>query len=273
MRGTLFQRSKRYLIVGSVVLILVLSIWTFFFADNRESKTGRADAATNDEQQPVAPTNLLRGVNLVRESTEEIDSYQLDVPLYNQLSEPALKWGCEVTALGMLMAYYGFDGDKNRLQDAIEKVPYTDEFGLMGNPNIGFVGDATGKALGTGVNHGPVTQLAKKYVEPRYQVIDATGSELETLLSQVKAGNPVWVVVTIDYQLLQESDFQTWQTAQGPIQVTFKHHAAILTGYDKEAIYLNDAYGKKVIVERTKFEQIYRGMGKQGIYFERNSLS
>nr|WP_245249506.1 C39 family peptidase [Vagococcus allomyrinae] len=218
-------------------------------------------------------TDLLRGVKFEPPTTEDADSYHLDVPLYNQLSEPALKWGCEVTALGMLLAYYGFDGDKNRLQEAIEKVPYIDEFGLMGNPNIGFVGDATGENPGTGVNHEPVAQLAQKIVASRYQVIDATGSELDTLLTQVKEGKPVWVAVTIDYQIPLESDFHMWQTRQGPVQVTFKHHAAIITGYDKEAIYLNDAYGKQVTVERHQFEQIYQGMGKQGIYIEGKDLS
>lgn len=273
MKQTFYQPCKRYLIIGSVIVILAMSIWYFFFAYNRGAKTETADAATNDQQPTFPSTDLLRGGISETAQIEEIDNYQLDVPLYNQLSEPALKWGCEVTALGMLLAYYGFDGDKNRLQDAIEKVPYTDEFGLMGNPNIGFVGDATGKNLGTGANHGPVAQLAQKKVAPRYQVIDATGHELNTLLTQVRAGNPVWVVVTIDYQIPVASDFQTWQTAQGPVKVTFKHHAAILTGYDKEAIYLNDAYGKRVTVERQKFEQLYEAMGKQGIYFERKSLS
>lgn len=255
---TFFQRLKGCLIVGSIVLILSVFIYYVFFVESQGSKMTIADAAANKEQLKFPPTDLLRGVNIGKRIVEEADSYQLDVPLYNQLSEPALKWGCEVTALGMLLAYYGFDGDKNHLQEAIAKVPYVDEYGMMGNPDVGFVGDATGKSLGTGVNHGPVAQLAREKVTGPYGVIDATGSELDLLLAQVKVGNPVWVAVTIDYQIPTAADFQTWQTAQGPVQVTFKHHAAVLTGYDQEFVYLNDAYGKKVKIESQHFEKVYQ---------------
>lgn len=36
---------------------------------------------------------------------------QMDVPLENQFDEPSLQNGCEITALSMLLQYYGYEED------------------------------------------------------------------------------------------------------------------------------------------------------------------
>lgn len=220
------------------------------------------------EQAVKTNNNLLIGVKTAKQNTSKVESYKLPVPLINQMSNPALKYGCEVTALSMLLEYYHFDYSKNDLQDRIEKVPYQDEAGFLGDPDEGFVGDATGKNLGTGVNVGPIEKLAKSVVSDDYTVVNSTGKELDDILEQVKDGHPIWVIVTIDYSIPTASDFLDWQTKNGIKQVSFKHHAAVIIGFDQENIYLNDAYGKEVKIEKNKFNQIYQNMGKQSLYLK-----
>ena len=68
----------------------------------------------------------------------------LDVPLESQFDDVALENGCEVTALSMLLQYYGYDTDKNELADELDYQPLYTESGNHGNPHLGFVGDITG---------------------------------------------------------------------------------------------------------------------------------
>ena len=232
------------------------------------SKMEIDDQISYKEQPAKTKNNLLIGMRTTQENTSNVESYKLPVPLINQMSEPALKYGCEVTALSMLLGYYHFDYSKNDLQDRIEKVPYQDEAGYLGDPDEGFVGDATGKNLGTGVNVGPIEKLAKNVVNENYTVVNSTGEELDHLLGLVKDGHPIWVVVTIDYSVPKSSDFLDWRTKNGIKQVSFKHHAAVIIGFDQENVYLNDAYGKEVKIEKSKFNQIYQNMGKQSLYLK-----
>ncbi|MED3561843.1 C39 family peptidase, partial [Bacillus xiapuensis] len=65
----------------------------------------------------------------------------LNVPLINQMDEPHLKNGCEVTSLAMLLNYYGKKVTKNELADMIKKEPLNYPHNKKGNPNLGFVWD------------------------------------------------------------------------------------------------------------------------------------
>lgn len=61
----------------------------------------------------------------------------LDVPLEDQYGgEVAMENGCEITALSMLLNYYGYGTDKNELVDLLDFVPlYEDaEKGFTGIP-------------------------------------------------------------------------------------------------------------------------------------------
>lgn len=58
----------------------------------------------------------------------------LDVPLESQFDDVALENGCEVTALSMLLQYYGYDTDKNELADELDYQPLYTESGNHGIP-------------------------------------------------------------------------------------------------------------------------------------------
>jgi uncharacterized protein YvpB len=195
----------------------------------------------------------------------------LDVPLLMQ--KPELDRGCEVTSLAMLLQHAGVDIDKMELAEKVKKVhtPYKNENGTYyyGNPNDGFVGDIyTFDNMGYGVYHGPVAELAEKYLPDR--VNDMSGSAFEEVLKNVKLGKPVWIIINSDFSVLSESEFRTWNTPTGQVQITWKEHSVVITGYDKNYIYFNDPlYNKKNRkMPLSNFKAAWEQMGSQAITYK-----
>ncbi|HCM90110.1 MULTISPECIES: C39 family peptidase [Vagococcus] len=214
-------------------------------------------------------TNLLVGTggdsSMLIDNTED---YRLPVSLANQLDEPSLENGCEVTALSMLLNYYSYDYNKNVLQEKIKKEPYQDKHNYFGDPDMGFVGDASGKTPGSGVNVEPIYELATQVVKSPYKVVNSSGLPLNEILEKVHEGHPVWVITTIDYQEPKDNDLVDWPTRNGMKQFSIKHHAAVIIGFNQEEVFLNDPYGKEVIVKKNIFEQIYIKTGQQSLYIQ-----
>lgn len=264
--GLLFMKK-----IAKIFIILVISV-AGFFGTKRIMSMAIENAKVSKETSYIylkRKTNLLVGTgdNLSAE-TDSTDNYRLPVPLANQLDEPSLENGCEVTALSMLLNYYSYNYNKNTLQEKINKEPYQDEQNYFGDPDIGFVGDASGKTPGSGVNVGPVYELATQLVKSPYEVVNSTGISLNDLLGKVRDGHPVWVITTIDYQVPMENDFVDWPTRNGMKQFSIKHHAAVITGFNHEEVFLNDPYGKEVTVKKNIFEQIYIKTGQQSLYIQ-----
>lgn len=189
----------------------------------------------------------------------------LNVPLINQMDDPKLYNGCEVTSLAMVLNYNGIDVTKSELADNIETVPFQYDNGEHGNPNDGFVGSVSGStSTGLGVYHGPIYNLAKQYAD---NVYDLTGSNFDTVVDKVEEGHPVWTITTTAFAPV--SDFESWDTPDGKIDVTYSEHSVCITGFDrdKRVIYVNDPYGyKNREVDWNDFAAAYKQMGKQAVY-------
>jgi uncharacterized protein YvpB len=193
------------------------------------------------------------------------DSKIIDVPLINQMDMPQLKNGCEVTSLAMVLNFNGIKVTKNQLANEIHRVPIIDQNKKMGNPNMGFVGDME-NGPGYSVYNGPVFDLAKKYAGKR--AFNLTNSSFIDLLKKVSQGYPVWVITTNNFK--PGAVFKKWETVQGPVYITLNEHSAVITGYDKNYIYVNDPYGyKNRKVDRTSFINSWEEMGKQAIVIEK----
>ncbi|NWQ39691.1 C39 family peptidase [Bacillus sp. EB106-08-02-XG196] len=195
--------------------------------------------------------------------SEEI---QLDVPLLNQMDEPRLFNGCEVTSLAMLLQYWGIDVSKNQLAAQVPRVPLQYRDGKNGNPNMGFVGNME-DGPGLGVYHGPIFYLANTNVTDQFVVQNLSNYPFSTILEKINQGLPVWVITTSSFSPIV--DFETWTTPQGTVGITFKMHSVVITGYDQEYIYLNDPYGtKNKKVDRENFIASWEQMGSQAIVIE-----
>jgi uncharacterized protein YvpB len=195
------------------------------------------------------------------------EEIQLDVPLLNQMDAPRLFNGCEVTSLAMLLQYWGMDVTKNELSAQIPRVPLQYSDGKNGNPNMGFVGNME-DGPGLGVYHGPIFYLANSNINDQLRVQNLSHYPFSSILEKVSQGLPVWVITTTSFSPL--SDFNTWSTPQGSVEVTYKMHSVVITGYDQEYIYLNDPYGtKNKKVNKEKFIASWEQMGSQAIVIER----
>ena len=196
-------------------------------------------------------------------------SAMTDAPFISQM--PELPRGCEVTSLAMLLNHAGIDVDKMTLAEEVkkDKTPYSVKNGgiYFGNPHDGFVGNMYDRSRpGFAVFHGPIADLAEKYLPGR--ILDLTGSDFEEILYPVSAGVPVWVMVNVYYRELEDKYYQTWDTPTGSVRITYKTHSVLITGYDQTYIYFNDPLTKKNRkVNRFGFQEAWKQMGQQAITY------
>ncbi|MBT2687481.1 C39 family peptidase [Bacillus sp. ISL-47] len=205
------------------------------------------------------------GQETEKESVEQENGKVLiDAPHY--LQKPELERGCEVTSLAMLLNNAGVETDKMTLSEEINRVPF-EEDGYKGNIHEGFVGNMrTLDEPGLGAYHEPVAELAENYLPGKIK--DLTGSDFDKIIEQLDDGRPVWVIITSTYDVLPESEWETWETKDGPIKVTYRMHAVLVTGYDDEHIYANDPLKEKnTQYPKNEFIAGWEQIGKQAITY------
>ncbi|MGJ7920176.1 C39 family peptidase [Neobacillus sp. LXY-4] len=247
--------------IGALILGFSFLIDSSSFETDATVKISpKVDSTSTKQAETTAnPENV---INSIPEQEEKVvTEIQLDVPLLNQMDSPRLYNGCEVTSLAMILKFEGLSVTKNELAQAVTRVPLKYSNGEYGNPNSGFVGNME-DGPGLGVYHGPIMDLAKKYVGDRAE--DLTGQPFDLLLKKVGEGHPVWIITTSTFAPV--SEFQTWQTPQGVVDITYKMHSVVITGFDSANIYINNPFGvKNQKVERDSFIQAWEQMGKQAI--------
>ncbi|WP_019007665.1 C39 family peptidase [Cohnella laeviribosi] len=195
----------------------------------------------------------------------------LDAPIIKQ--NPELYNGCELTSLTMLLQYYGISKSKMDLIPEMKKdtTPIQfDEHGNItywGNPNLGFVGDITGKQKGYSIYHTALLDLLKSYIPTG---VDLTGTSFDKLERQISDGIPVVVWTTIGYT--EPKQWVVWDSPLGPIRATFSVHSVLLVGFDKQYVYVNDPLtgvkGQKV--DKLQFIKSWETMGKQALSYRKN---
>jgi uncharacterized protein YvpB len=238
------------------------------------------DATTNTEENRVQSKSITSDIDINKDLTastvggvveEELphppepdlqtEKLVLDVPLLKQMDAPRLYNGCEVTSLAMLLQFEGLTVSKNDLANKITRVPLKYQDGKNGNPHVGFVGNME-DGPGLGVYHKPIFQLAQSYVNGRAE--DLTKQPFSVVIEKLAAGSPVWVITTSGFA--PTSEFKTWTTPEGPVEVTFKMHSVVITGYDQDSLYINDPYGgKNKKVNKENFIKAWEQMGSQAI--------
>ncbi|WP_042349352.1 C39 family peptidase [Bacillus massiliigorillae] len=208
---------------------------------------------------------VLGGCSIFSSGTVKTEVSPLDVPLV--LQYPELPRGCEVTSLAMLLQYSGYDVDKMDLSEEIAHEPF-EENGLKGDMHKGFVGAIdTLDRDGLGVYVEPIVDLAKSYA-PKWKVKNLTGKSMDALYEAIGKGYPVWVITNARFKELSDDHFKTWETEEGTMQVTYRQHSVVMTGYDEEYVYVNDPMKSKknVALNRADFEAAWVQMGSQAMY-------
>ncbi|MDC3425061.1 C39 family peptidase [Aquibacillus sp. 3ASR75-11] len=261
------------------------SIETETNADQKETKQeDPPSVVTKQEEEKGPPTdsyvktdNSFEGIGYIMERERESKEKKqqettdlIDAPLIAQM--PELPRGCEVATLAMMLGQARIEVSKMTLAEEVRKdpTPYSKKNGQVyfGNPNTGFVGNMyTFDKPGYGVYNGPIADLAREYLGER--VINLSGNNFDAVLNQVDKGKPVWVVNTSLFKRLPESYWRTWNTPTGKVKITYKMHSVLITGYDEDYIYFNDALAnqKNRKSSRNNFVAGWEQFGKQAVSY------
>jgi uncharacterized protein YvpB len=221
----------------------------------------------NEVQQPSPPAKPQPSYLSQKVETRKDGTKLIQVPALHQ--HPSLPTGCEVTSLAMLLQAMGKPVDKMHLSKEMHHDPtpirYADNgrIAYWGNPNVGFVGKMDGSSKGFGVYHGPIAALLNRHLPNTAD--DLTGQSFEAVLEKIELGKPVVVWTTVPLQ--PTNIWSGWNTAQGPIRMTWNEHAVLLVGYGPNSVYINDPSDGTAAkrVDRATFEKSWVQLGKQAV--------
>lgn len=189
--------------------------------------------------------------------------------------EPELPTGCEITAMTMVLNYYGFDVDKVTMAtEYLPILPYTlyyDDYGtLIGNDLYNyFLGDpATTGGVTCGA--GAITTAANSYLE--YQdtdltAVDLTGIDVDELYEYVAQDIAVMVFVTIG--MADRFITNEWYTIDGQLcNYSTVDHGAVLIGFTDDTVTLADPISGIYECSRLQFESVFESRGNQCVILE-----
>lgn len=197
------------------------------------------------------------------------DSFRLaDFPVLYQM--PELPTGCEITALTMVLHFYGYPVDKTTMAaDYLPKARANLHEGADGRLYGGdlrnyFIGDPfteAGYICGTGA----IVTAANTYLQDAgssLQAVDESGAAPEQLYDFVSEGTPVVVWVTIG--MADRRQAEGWYTEDGTyVDWSTNDHGAVLIGYAPDTVTIADPLAGIVEYSRSQFESVYAERGSQ----------
>lgn len=267
-----FGQMMKYSLSVMLIIVLVFSSGVFSILIYGKFTNGSETSLYNANSVMVSPNNAKAVPSITPIANVRKISAMLTAPIISQY--PELRSGCEITTLAMMLQYYGIKTNKLALVPEMkyDKTPVTidsnNKITYWGNPNLGFVGDVTGRAKGFGIYHTALIDLLKKYIPT---AVNLTGKSFEALEDKIAEGIPVEVWTTIKYQ--DSVVWSVWDTSIGPIRTTFSEHAVLLVGYDKDNVYVNDPYSglSQVKINKALFIRTWEMMEKQAISYTKGA--
>ena len=192
-----------------------------------------------------------------------------DFPIIYQM--PELPTGCEITAMTMVLDYYGMDVDKVTM--ATEYLPalssfdqyYEEDGNLYGNDLYDFfIGDPT-SVWGYVCGPGAIETAANGFLEDAksaWRAYDITGTDAEALYEYVSQDRPIVVWGTID--MTDRGTVEGWYTSEGKyVDWSTRDHCAVLIGYSIDTITLADPLAGEVVYDRDQFERVFEARSNQ----------
>ena len=189
--------------------------------------------------------------------------------------EPELPTGCEVTALTMVLNYYGYDVDKVTM--ATEYLPclpaefFYGENGIVyGNDMVNyFVGDPTTEA-GYICGAPAIVTAANSYLiscGSSLRAVDGTGEDPEKLYDLASEGTPVIFWGPIGMEERQETS--GWYTYDGDyMEWSTNDHGLVLVNYQEDMVVIADSIVGWLRIPAEWFEEIYQERGCQCVIIQ-----
>ena len=183
---------------------------------------------------------------------------------------PELPTGCEITAMTMVLNYYGYNVDKVTMAlDYMPKIQaefYRGEDGRLMGPDLEnfFVGDPT-EEIGYICGTGAIVTAANRYLADVGSDLTAAAMknvQPEKLYDLIDQGTPVVIWCTINMEDRAETD--SWYREDGTyMEWSTNDHGAVLIGYDEDTVTVADPIYSRITVSRDQFEKIFAERGGQ----------
>lgn len=227
-------------------------------------------AARGESAEYEAHKELREGAE--GEGVQTAEEHQIeDFKIVYQM--PELPTGCEITAMTMVLNYYGFDVDKVTMAEEFLPIApaefYYDREGELCGADLErfFVGDpATDKGYICGTK--AIRAAANKYLQQNssfLRAMDKTGISAEEIYRRVNQDIPVVVWVTINME--ERREVEGWKTEEGDyVDWGRNDHGAVLIGYTENTVTIADPISGRVVYSREQFEKIYASRGKQCVF-------
>lgn len=239
-------------------------------ADNEAEAETDIPAETAPPEETKATTS--RTVITSRQR-KDYDSNSVYIDMGNILQNPELPVGCEITALTILLRYYGFDAEKTDMaknylptswgnaREADGKV-YKDSFYDY------FIGDPFSR--GYGCFSPAIERAANKYISSHgggYTVKNISGCHPDTLYEYLIAGTPVLCWATDG--MIEPEYYETWYDTDTGEQLDWylNEHCFVLAGFNisGNTVTLNDPMKGIIDYNIDKFEVRFKQMHSQAI--------
>ncbi len=242
-----------------------------------ETTENLIDQITVQASETARVQNLKEDFLIVYEETVEsqdlkehtIENFEIT------LQNPELPTGCEITAMTMVLRYYGLEADK--MEMALTYLPRRDYDVQMGSDgkyygsdlNRYFIGDPRekkGYVCGTGAVVTAANRFLKKE-KSSLRAVDITGTQPEELYSYVSRDVPVVVWVTT--YMNPRKELHGWYTPDGDyVQWSKNDHGAVLVGYTEDTVTIADPITGLTEYEKERFEKVFASRENQCVILE-----
>ncbi|WML49424.1 C39 family peptidase [Neobacillus sp. PS3-34] len=229
--------------------------------------------ADRDDSLPlpaVNNANRMPAKTSVSSGQQPMKNHQmLNVVQINQ--NPELKYGCEITSTAMMLSYAGVKTNKMQLFYSVKKDPdpliksRNGDIIRWGDPDVGFVGDMTGRRAGYAVFDKPMVDLVNRYLPGR--AVNLTNRPFDEVLLHVSKGYPVVVWTTGDFRLPDR--WESWSHGRQTIRTPLDLHAVVLVGYDRHFVYINDPLSgrKQLRIEKNRFIASWKALKSRAVSY------
>ena len=195
------------------------------------------------------------------------NSVGVPLPLHQRFTPigqyPELPTGCEITALAMVLNFYGYPIDKCTLvDDYLETAPaWEADFHEV------FAGDPYSE-YSYGCYAPAIVKAANRFLVQNSSSLRSTecsGQPLENLFRFTDNGTPVMVWTT--YQLWPGYYTDTWTANNGKTVTWYRNeHCMVLLGHTDTVVYLADpTYGKIMSYDKALFALRYEELFRQAV--------
>lgn len=263
--------------VLAVLLVCTIIFLCYFIPQNLSAEVAACkpvlETANNTSETSkndiFLEENMEEQESVIAESQHQINSFDIIFQM------PELPTGCEITALTMVLNYYGMEADK--VEMATKYLPtqelnlyYGSDGRLYGNDlNQYFIGNPTtenGYVCGTGA----IVTAENAYLQDQgsdLTAVDYTGADVDTLYEIVSQDIPVVVWVTIS--MTDRGETEGWYTRSGEyVDWSTYDHGAVLIGYTQDTVTIADPISGKMEYSREDFERVFASRGNQCVVLQ-----